>query len=462
MKTTSKTKSNQPDQNDPAGQSDLSHLAEAIVSNAGSGIYIVSQGCFVYVSRLYKKLTGYTDAELIGVCSLDNIHPDDREMVRNEAICCLKAQRHEPYEYRFINKKNEIMWVLETITPIVYKGARATLGSFMDITGRKQAEEALQKSEEKYRNIFNNVHEGIYQATPEGRFILVNQAMAQILGYESPEELLQSITDISSQLYVQPDDRKKVIELIERQGFVRDMELQFYRKDKRKIWVSRTMQAVRDDHGNIQYLEGLIDDITDRKNSFDQLRKALSGTVQAIASLVETRDPYTAGHQDRVVDLARAIARQMGLSKEQIDGLRIAGKIHDIGKVSVPAELLSLPRKLSDLEFELIKTHAQAGYEIIKDIEFPWPIARIVLEHHERMDGSGYPNGLTGKDILPESRVLAVADVVEAMATHRPYRPALGLSAALEEITRNRGVRYDKDAVDACLCLFREKKYTIN
>jgi len=222
------------------------------------------------------------------------------------------------------------------------------------------------------------------------------------------------------------------------------------------------MQAVRDDHGNIQYLEGLIDDITDRKNSFDQLRKALSGTVQAIASLVETRDPYTAGHQDRVVDLARAIARQMGLSKEQIDGLRIAGKIHDIGKVSVPAELLSLPRKLSDLEFELIKTHAQAGYEIIKDIEFPWPIARIVLEHHERMDGSGYPNGLTGKDILPESRVLAVADVVEAMATHRPYRPALGLSAALEEITRNRGVRYDKDAVDACLCLFREKKYTIN
>jgi len=192
------------------------------------------------------------------------------------------------------------------------------------------------------------------------------------------------------------------------------------------------------------------------------LRKALNGTVQAIASLVETRDPYTAGHQDRVVDLARAIARQMGLSKEQIDGLRIAGKIHDIGKVSVPAELLSLPRKLSDLEFELIKTHAQAGYEIIKDIEFPWPIARIVLEHHERMDGSGYPNGLTGKDILPESRVLAVADVVEAMATHRPYRPALGLSAALEEITRNRGVRYDKDAVDACLCLFREKKYTIN
>jgi len=143
-----------------------------------------------------KKLTGYTDAELIGACSLDNIHPDDREMVRNEAICCLKAQRHEPYEYRFINKKNEIMWVLETITPIVYKGARATLGSFMDITGRKQAEEALQKSEEKYRNIFNNVHEGIYQATPEGRFILVNQAMAQILGYESPEELLQSITDI--------------------------------------------------------------------------------------------------------------------------------------------------------------------------------------------------------------------------------------------------------------------------
>jgi len=177
--------------------------------------------------------------------------------------------------------------------------------------------------------------------------------------------------------------------------------------------------------------------------------------------VVETKDPYTAGHQRRVADIARAIAREMGLSPEQISGLRMAAIIHDIGKVSVPSEILSSPRKLTALEFNLIKTHAQSGYDIVKDIEFPWPIARMIIEHHERMDGSGYPNGLTGDKILPESRILAVADVVEAMETHRPYRPSLGLEKALDEIAKNRGRLYDPEIVDACLRLFREKGYVI-
>ena len=176
---------------------------------------------------------------------------------------------------------------------------------------------------------------------------------------------------------------------------------------------------LRDASGNIISAIESISDIADRKNSMDQLRKALGGTVQAIASVVDSKDPYTAGHQRRVADISRAIATEMGLSQDQIEGIRMAGIIHDIGKVSVPAEILSMPRKLTDLEFSLIKTHAQSGYEILKDIEFPWPIARMVLEHHERMNGSGYPNGLTGDKLLPESRILAVADVVEAMATGR-------------------------------------------
>ena len=182
----------------------------------------------------------------------------------------------------------------------------------------------------------------------------------------------------------------------------------------------------------------------------------------AIASLVETRDPYTAGHQNHVSDLAHAITTEVGLSKYQIEGLRIAGKIHDIRKVSIPAEILSMPRKLTAIEFNLIKTHAQSGHDIIKDIEFPWPIARMILEHHERLDGSGYPHGLTGDNLLLESRILSVADVVEAIATHRPYLPALGLDAVLGEITKSKGVLYDTDAVDACMRLFREKGYKIN
>ena len=199
----------------------------------------------------------------------------------------------------------------------------------------------------------------------------------------------------------------------------------------------------------------------ERQQSVDRLRKALGGTVRAIAAMVETRDPYTAGHQRRVADLARTIATEMGLESGQIEGLRIAGMIHDIGKIVVPAEILSKPTRLTEIEFSLIKNHVQAGYDILKDIEFPWHVARMVLEHHEKMNGSGYPQGLPGDKLLIESRIIAVADVVEAMASHRPYRPGLGIDKALDEISKNRGVLYDQEVVDVCLRLFNEKGYKL-
>jgi PAS domain S-box-containing protein len=193
------------------------------------------------------------------------------------------------------------------------------------------------------------------------------------------------------------------------------------------------------------------------KQSVERMRKALKATVQSISKTVEMKDPYTSGHQQRVSDLARSIATEMGLSADRQDFIRTASSIHDIGKIAIPSEILSKPTKLTDLEFSLIKTHAQSGYDILKDIEFPWPVADVVLQHHERMDGSGYPQGLKGDDILLEARILAIADVVEAISSHRPYRPALGIEAALEEIEKNKGTLYDNAAVDACLRLFREK-----
>ncbi|MCJ7596533.1 MAG: HD-GYP domain-containing protein, partial [Desulfobacterales bacterium] len=191
----------------------------------------------------------------------------------------------------------------------------------------------------------------------------------------------------------------------------------------------------------------------------EKLRKTLGGTIQVISRAVEMRDPYTAGHQRRAADLARAIATEMGISADRTDFVRIACTIHDIGKISVPAEILSKPTELTDIEFSLIKAHVQAGYDILKDVEFPWPVADVILQHHERMDGSGYPRGIKGNDLLLESRILAVADVVEAMASNRPYRPGLGLNVALEEITKKRGILYDPDVVDVCLRLFNEKGY---
>lgn len=206
-------------------------------------------------------------------------------------------------------------------------------------------------------------------------------------------------------------------------------------------------------HKKLNWAEG------EAKKSLSKLRKAFGAIIQVLEKTVEIRDPYTAGHQRRVADLARLIAMEMGLSNDRIDGIKITGIIHDIGKIHIPAEILSKPRALTSIEFSLIKTHPQVGADILKAIDFPWPVDQIILQHHERVDGSGYPYGLSKRDILLDARILGVADVVEAMASHRPYRPALGIDKALKEISDNRGVLYDRDVVDVCLMLFKEKNY---
>ncbi len=195
------------------------------------------------------------------------------------------------------------------------------------------------------------------------------------------------------------------------------------------------------------------------EQSFANLKKVTDATIQAIALTVEKRDPYTSGHQRRVAKLARAIAETIGLSEDQIEGAHVAASIHDIGKISLPAEILSKPIQLSEIEISLIQAHAQAGYDILKGLDFPWPIADIIIQHHERMDGSGYPRGLSGDRISIEARIIGVADVVETMSSHRPYRPSMGIEKALEEITLNSGTLYDSQIVDACLNIFNGKGF---
>ncbi len=200
---------------------------------------------------------------------------------------------------------------------------------------------------------------------------------------------------------------------------------------------------------------------TAHEQDLQHLARSLDATVESLAHTVELRDPYTAGHQRRVSEIAVALASELGLSQDRIKGLRLAASIHDIGKISIPAEILAKPTQLNEVEYELIKGHSEAGYDLLQGIEFPWPIAEMIRQHHERLDGSGYPRGLKGEEILLEARVMAVADVVEAMASHRPYRAARGLDVALAEIERGRGTMYDADVVDACLRLFREKGFQL-
>jgi len=334
-----------------------------------------------------------------------------------------------------------------------------------DITDRKETERKIKAAEEKYRDIVEFALEGIYQTAPEGKPLMVNSAYALMLGYGSPGEFLAAVANVR-QIYVHPEERDKLIDMLDREGGASGFESELYCKNGSKIWVLFNVRVVRDSTGRPLYYEGTMEDITKRKQAemsltqnMEKLRRAMGGIINVIMTTIESRDPYTSGHQKRVANLARTIATEMGLSSEQIDGIRMAGVIHDLGKISVPAEILSKPSRLTDAEFSLIKQHPTIGYHILKDVEFNWPIADIVYQHHERMNGSGYPRGLKEDEIIPEARIIAVADVVESMASHRPYRAAFGVDTALEEITRNRGILYDEMAVDACVRLFKEKEF---
>jgi putative nucleotidyltransferase with HDIG domain len=238
-----------------------------------------------------------------------------------------------------------------------------------------------------------------------------------------------------------------------------------FRPDELLFNVSGALRRRKLELENRAYHKNLEMKITERTDSLrvanERLRMAMNGFVEALAMTVEMRDPYTAGHQNRVSSLACAITEELGFNEEQVEGIRLAAMIHDLGKITVPAEILNKPGRLTEMEFNLIKTHSRLGYEILKDIAFPWPIAQIVLQHHERLDGSGYPRGLTEKEILLEARIVAVADVIEAMASHRPYRPALRIDEALEEIERHKGRLYDSEVVDACFRLFRKKDFKL-
>ncbi|MEN6561281.1 MAG: HD domain-containing phosphohydrolase [Acidobacteriota bacterium] len=263
----------------------------------------------------------------------------------------------------------------------------------------------------------------------------------------------RSLGDEASRLAAQmeKDDAERV--RIERELRLARVEID-HLVDKRTAELARANDEL---HGKVLETRRSEDYL---QNSLDRLERSLEGTFRAMSMTLELRDPYMAGHQHRVAGLAVAIAQEISLPCEKIEGLHMAGIIHDIGKIAAPAEIMAKPGRLTKSEFQLIKDHPRVGFEMIKDIALPWPVAHIILQHHERLDGSGYPEGLAGDAILPEARILAVADVVEAVCSLRPYRPALGIEKALEEIRKGRGIRYDTRVVDACIRLFREGRFS--
>ncbi|MCX8023409.1 MAG: response regulator [Syntrophorhabdaceae bacterium] len=328
-------------------------------------------------------------------------------------------------------------------------------------------DDALQRNEKFLESIVENIPDMIFVKEVENlNFVMFNRAGEELLGYSREELIGKNDYDFFPKEqadFFTAKDR----EVLASKQLVDIPEETIKTKNLGERILHTKKIPIIEKEGRYCFLMGISEDITEHKRAEESLREAMeklkkmfSSIIKVISTIIEFRDPYTAGHQSRVGKIACALAKEIGFPDDRAENIYMAGNIHDIGKISIPAEILSKPSQLTSIEMALIKTHPQSGYSILKDVELPYPVKDMILQHHERLDGSGYPYGLKGDDILIESKILAVSDVVEAISSHRPYRPACGIEVALDEIEKNRGILYDENVVDGCVKLFRERGFT--
>lgn len=431
---------------------------------------IDADGRILKISPSMLRLLGYQPQDLIGRSIADLIEdlaPGSGEQAMAEIRSVLQGKTIPASVYRLAAKDGTPKDVEISGAPILQDGHIVGMVSVIrDITRRKQAEEALDRNNAFLDSIIENIPDMIIiKAAADLHYVRFNRAGEALQGRSREEMLGKNAYDLFPRpLADQYTAQDREVMQSKRLLDIPEETLSRPGKENRILHTKKV--PILDKNGNPLYLLGISEDITARKQTQDdlirtteKLRRTLTATARAVAMAVEVKDPYTAGHQKRVTELSRAIAAEMGLTPERIDFVAMAAGIHDIGKIAVPAEILSLPRKLTPVEFNLIQLHPSWGSDILKDIEFPWPVADVILQHHERLDGSGYPGGLKGTAILLEARIIAVADVLESMANHRPYRPSLGIGTALEELEKNSGKLYDEAVVEACLRLFRDKGF---
>jgi PAS domain S-box-containing protein/putative nucleotidyltransferase with HDIG domain len=488
----------------------------ALVEQSISGIYVIQDGRFSYVNPRMAEIFGYRAAgELVGLRVEVLVAPEDRATVlANITMRLAGGAKSLAYSFQGLRKDGGTLDVGVHGTVATFDGRPAIIGTLQDISERVRAADerlarlarmqsqldavaklsmsdallagdvprlAHEMTEAAARVVgaervnvwlFNEAETELrcidnFEATPrrhsrgalrtEAEYANEFRALKSARFVDAHDPLSDPRTAGYVESYLKPLGITSMLDAI----------IQISDKHLGLLCFEQVGRAHRWEQDEISFACRLADQIAlaitlrDRRDAQSALRQGLEDTIQAIAATAEMRDPYTAGHERRVAELAAAIAREMDLGGSAVDGLRFGAMIHDLGKIKIPAEILVKPTRLTPIEYELIKGHAQAGYEILKGISFPWPVALMVRQHHERLDGSGYPDGLKDGDIILEARILAVADTVEAMSSHRPYRPGLGIDKALAEIKRGRGATYDTHAVDACVRLFREKGFTL-
>lgn len=412
---------------------------------------------FSRANEAFCRMIGYSEDELRELRFMDVTHPDHREA---DVAGVSRAARGEIAAYRtekrYVRKDGRVVWASVASAPVRDAGGRVLyfLTMVEDITTEREAAAALAESERKYRDLANDLPTCVFETDLSGLLTYANRTGLDLFGY-SEDEILGKHTLEQMVTGTERERAMRTFRTAVEQGTIPAGEYTALRKDGTSFPALVSSRAIQHD-GKAIGVRGILVDITERVEFAKRIERALTGTIHALAMTTEMRDPYTAGHQERVTQLAVAIGRKLGFDDRRLEGLRIAALLHDVGKVSVPAEILSKPSALTEIEMGIVRFHPRTGYVILREIEFPWPVAEIVLQHHERMDGSGYPDGIRGDEILLEARILAVADTVAAMTAHRPYRAAVGDSDVLEAVRRGSRAQYDGDVVSACIRLFRE------
>ncbi len=433
---------------------------QSLFQHANDAIFVHDlHGRILEVNHRSCELFGYSQSEWQHL-NIADLHHSSVLEASKQAFATIQQQGHVHFETEMMDKSGSVFPV-EVSSNLLHLGNETVVqGLVKDITQRRVHEQTRQQLLKQTRQIIDTARDAFVSMDANGLITDWNPTAEQIFGWSREQVLGSSMADT----LIAPSHRiahKQGLKhlLVTGQGRINGHQItgSALHSDGHVFPVRLSVAAVEQD-GATRF-HAFIHDLSNQAKSQAALQEALFGTVHAVSNAIEARDPYTAGHQRKVAHLASAIGQSMGLSHGQIEGIRMGATIHDLGKIQLPAEMLAKPTALSYFEYEIIKEHSRKGYEIVKDIVFPWPIAEIILQHHERLDGSGYPDGLEGEAIISEARIVAVADVVEAMASHRPYRPALGIDLALEEISNGRGRLFDADVVDACLQLFRRGNF---
>ena len=429
---------------------------EILFEHAPDAYYINDlRGRFVDGNKAAEKTIGYKKSELIGKSFLKlgilparHLPRAVRTLIKNR-----KGISTGPEEFVLFRKDKKMVDVEISTHPVKINGDRFVLGIARDIGKRKQLEQALKNSEKEISVILNSSPMHVLYQDMHHNIIWANKAAC--------DSIKKDLKELKGKKCYQVWERSSTpcegcpVDRVWKTG---KMEKGERKSRDGKYWFINTT-PIKNDDGEITGVIETALDITEQKQAQNKLKKTIDAIIETISKIMDTRDPYTAGHQIRVSQLAFRIAQEMNLSPDKIESVKIASLIHDIGKIGTPSEILTKPSDLDAIEFSFIKKHPEIGYSILKDIDFSYPIAQIVLQHHERNDGSGYPQGLKGKDILLEAKIINVADVVEAMSSHRPYREALGVDVAIAEIIKNKGMLYDPEIVDVCVNLFKEKGF---